>query len=1181
MSGEHLEGQEGKLDLLLFDNAVVDEMETMVFALFAIVKRALPDINDRVEKIVHRFMCYGQSRFVRKAALSALHELKTNAVWKDYFIVMDVLEEPQFHLVEPVLPIFDRILCMCKATMECDGCLPWFWVQLLFVRTLNHPNGWIRVWAVQKIFSIDAALLKTDYSIILSSVLAALSNSDIYWRLYEDAKLNIFIKGFGSFLEHIASAGSRDDEMQHRLIQSIERNVGSTCFVFFRVICFCPREISEIKYCIPAPIYSDCSALCRPVLNAVLRMPCFPLRICTTANFLKFFFKLTERNWHEAHCFASLLSELPENKYGFLLEEFFYNTTFTETFADDMLEKLEGLQRSYALDHGQAYKVAMEVLCSLLAVDSYYSVRDFKVVDIILQLYTVISDDKLFEREESQYFRYALIAYLDTRLFTDMNEVFDPLLFNALHKKLLEMLDDVNFEHWLLRSMLLCNKTTLLSRRAALSSVAVAVISKYHDISRTAWNAVLNFLLAEENDSKASSATSRMAVFGETIAQNKSVLWQFFIADHSFDSVSIFKFCINSLKIFFSWDCRRAFLDLLLAVLKKAPTSSMIDESIETVLAVAAEEKKTLNYISVISDVLTICTLECALHTQKVAKIALKAVEKLYAESEQNVQIAVILADALYQARKLLCTTWFSLLIKMCAFGPVCKKDTLVLNLAVQMAYTMTNSLPTSNYEKLHECAQYSRLRALQTVSWICKNRCGSTDKFIQETFLMMKILDTMKNKSFGLSLAHRQKTRLLQLLLLIYGFASEEILEKLELFCIECLKDPSQQPSVRLVVSWILVRLYCNNEVAFQKFIGIEKELAAARIGSIGSWIVILMHVTKISRTDVAFIRCFTLLHPWCTAQNFTVRCTSLAALRLLWNIAGNKLRNQFDYLRCIIEFDMEKAGNTKRIIDNLCNDFYFAYLDENADYSLETVLTILPEKVGLTAQDVITANLLENISTEDFACTRRNSNNLSQYSSFIFGQTQLQRQQQIQEPDSISDTSVIQRKFNTVNVNRTCLESVSLIVVASLLDKAANLGGICRTCEVLGVEKLIVADLSKIKDRNFMALSMSSENWMNLEQSRPEELSNLLLSFRDSGYVIIGAEQTTNSTPLHKIRLPSKMVLLLGNEKGGIPMDLLGYLDKTVEVVQIGHTRSLNVHVTGALFIYRFFEEFIATKT
>ncbi|KAK6109641.1 SpoU rRNA Methylase family protein [Brugia pahangi] len=1139
---KHCSETEALSFLRLFDNAIVDEMETMVSALFTITRRALPNLTDRIEKIIHRFICYGQSQFVRKAALCALQEMKTGTVWKDYFILMDVLQESQFHLVEPVLPIFNRILCRCEATMENDNSLPWFWVQLLFVRALDHPNGWIRVWAAQKVFSIDAALLKTDYSIILSSVLAALGSSNIYWRLIEDAKLNNFIQDFGSFLERIASAGSGDDEKNFfkTFVLLLSVHVSSSTSLFF-VSC-------SLQFCTPAPIYSNCLTLCRPVLSAVARMPYLPLRICTTANFLKFFFKLADRNWHEAYCFASLLSELPENKYGFLLQEFFYNTTFTETLTKNMMEQLEDLQRSYvsccfgrsnwlahaiytwkiALDHGRAYKLAMGVLCSLSAVDSY-SVHDFKTVDVMLQLYTVILDDKLFENEDSQYLKYGLVAYLDTRLFADMNEVFDSKRFNNLHKKLLTMMHGMNFEQWLMRSMVLCNKTTSPSRRAELSSVAVVLISKYTNISQMAWNAILSFLLSEENVSGTSNI-SRMDMLGETIAQNKSVLWRNFIADHSFDSISIFKLCINSLKIFFSWDCRRAFLDLLLTVLRKVPISWMIEQSIEVVLAVANEEKKTLNYISVISDVLAICTLECTLRTQGVDKIALETVEKLCGESEQNVQIAVVLSDAFYQAKEFLCIAWFPLLIKMCAFGPVCKKDTAVLNLAVQMAYAMEKSLPTVNYEKLHECAQYSRLRALQTVSWISKNRCGSADKFIQETFVMMETFDASKNKSFGMSLAHRRKTRLSQLLLLIYGFASR---------------------------------------------------LAAARIGSISSWIAILLHVTKINRTDAAFTQCFTLFHPWCTAQNFTVRCTSLAALKLLWNIVGNKLRDQFHYLRCIIEFDAEKTGNTKRIIDRLCNDFYFAYLDENVDYSLETVLTILPEKVGLTAQDAIMSHLLKCISMDDFACVHRDSDNLSQYPSFVFGQTQVQRHQQIHEPDGLSDMSVIQRKFNAVSVNRALLEGVSLIVVASLLDKAANLGGICRTCEVLGVEKLIVADLAKIKDRDFMALSMSSENWMNLEESRPEELPNLLLSFRNSGYVIIGAEQTTNSTPLHKIRFPSKMVLLLGNEKEGIPMHLLSYLDKTVEVLQIGHTRSLNVHVTGALLIYRFFEEFIATKT
>lgn len=42
--------------------------------------------------------------------------------------------------------------------------------------------------------------------------------------------------------------------------------------------------------------------------------------------------------------------------------------------------------------------------------------------------------------------------------------------------------------------------------------------------------------------------------------------------------------------------------------------------------------------------------------------------------------------------------------------------------------------------------------------------------------------------------------------------------------------------------------------------------------------------------------------------------------------------------------------------------------------------------------------------------------------------------------------------------------------------------------------------------------------------------------------------------------------------NEKQGIPADLLSVLDLAVEVPQFGVVRSLNVHVTGALFVWEY---------
>lgn len=50
-------------------------------------------------------------------------------------------------------------------------------------------------------------------------------------------------------------------------------------------------------------------------------------------------------------------------------------------------------------------------------------------------------------------------------------------------------------------------------------------------------------------------------------------------------------------------------------------------------------------------------------------------------------------------------------------------------------------------------------------------------------------------------------------------------------------------------------------------------------------------------------------------------------------------------------------------------------------------------------------------------------------------------------------------------------------LIVVASLIDKVTNLGGLARTCQVFGASTLVVDSLSCVEKREFTALSMSAE--------------------------------------------------------------------------------------------------------
>ncbi len=48
--------------------------------------------------------------------------------------------------------------------------------------------------------------------------------------------------------------------------------------------------------------------------------------------------------------------------------------------------------------------------------------------------------------------------------------------------------------------------------------------------------------------------------------------------------------------------------------------------------------------------------------------------------------------------------------------------------------------------------------------------------------------------------------------------------------------------------------------------------------------------------------------------------------------------------------------------------------------------------------------------------------------------------------------------------------------------------------------------------------------------------------------------------------------MVLLVGKEREGIPVEILRAVDRCVEIPQLGVVRSLNVHVSGALAVWEY---------
>lgn len=82
------------------------------------------------------------------------------------------------------------------------------------------------------------------------------------------------------------------------------------------------------------------------------------------------------------------------------------------------------------------------------------------------------------------------------------------------------------------------------------------------------------------------------------------------------------------------------------------------------------------------------------------------------------------------------------------------------------------------------------------------------------------------------------------------------------------------------------------------------------------------------------------------------------------------------------------------------------------------------------------------------------------------------------------IDNVQNAQRKYIPSQPQDEGTSNSMLIVVASLIDKATNLGGLARTCQVFGTSTLVVDNLLCVEKKEFTALSMTAEKHQNITE-------------------------------------------------------------------------------------------------
>uniref|UniRef100_A0A8C8SF42 tRNA (guanosine(18)-2'-O)-methyltransferase TARBP1 n=1 Tax=Pelusios castaneus TaxID=367368 RepID=A0A8C8SF42_9SAUR len=545
---------------------------------------------------------------------------------------------------------------------------------------------------------------------------------------------------------------------------------------------------------------------------------------------------------------------------------------------------------------------------------------------------------------------------------------------------------------------------------------------------------------------------------------------------------------------------------------------------------------------------------------------------------------------------------YIELITEACVFGTVFRRDqrrliqdvhAFVENLGDECAANVVTESTNRDDHYVRVCS----------IKFLCLLDGSS---MLHKTFmedLVIKLLDKdelvskSRTRYYVNSLQHRIKNRLWQTLLVLFPKLDQNFLTA-TFDKILHAGFGNNQASIKYLIEWIIILSLHKYPQFLEKFWNCfcygEEKLKT----SICTFLSVLSHFDIIleNTTEKKPIlkKALLVVLQWCFNHNFSVRLYALVALKKIWGMCKSLCVEEFEALTPVIESSLQQvenmhgAGNAKKNWQRIQDHFFFATFHPLKDYSLETVFYTLPRLSELVEDEWIPLCKF----------TRYTDISLPAAFHWCHSRTELLNlkpsdwsQQDIGsdliDTDNQAKWTDVQKKIIPWKNNSPDLElelvfqdraaklgksNSRLIVVASLIDKPTNLGGLCRTSEIFGASALVVGSLHYLNDKQFQHLSVSAEQWLPLVEVKPAQLVDYLQQKKTEGYTIIGVEQTAKSLDLTEYSFPEKSLLLLGNEHEGIPANLIQQLDVCVEIPQQGIIRSLNVHVSGALLIWEY---------
>lgn len=141
-------------------------------------------------------------------------------------------------------------------------------------------------------------------------------------------------------------------------------------------------------------------------------------------------------------------------------------------------------------------------------------------------------------------------------------------------------------------------------------------------------------------------------------------------------------------------------------------------------------------------------------------------------------------------------------------------------------------------------------------------------------------------------------------------------------------------------------------------------------------------------------------------------------------------------------------------------------------------------------------------------------------------------------------------------------------LIVVLDGITDVRNFGAIARTCEVAGVDAIVIPARGSVSV-NADAIKTSAGALHIIPVCRENSLKDAVVFLKNSGIRVVAAtEKAAKNYTVADMSVP--VAILMGSEDEGVSPEILRVCDELVKVPQVGSIQSLNVSVAAGVMIY-----------